>query len=382
MEATKKILIVSGEASGDLHAASLVKEIKALRKGVEFFGLGGAKSKAQGVELYYDIVSLAVVGLFEVLRHLSTFKKIFDGLLSEVDKRKPDLAILIDYPGFNLRLAAELKKRNIPVIYYISPQVWAWGAGRIETIRGLVERVLVVFSFEETMYNRHGVPVSFVGHPLLDIVQPQRFREVFLDQCGLDAKKFTFALLPGSRAAEVKLLLPIMLKTATLIYRQRPDAQFVVLRSPTVAKEIFERVLAPYRLPLAIATDSTYDGLAASDFALVASGTATLETAILGVPMVILYKVSFLTWAYLKMAIKIPYIGLVNVVRGKKFIEEFIQYDARPAKIAGYILGLLKEKSAVQEIKEGLEETVRALGIPGASKRAARIIVDLLGPQP
>jgi lipid-A-disaccharide synthase len=324
------------------------------------------------------MMDLAVVGLFEVLRSLWTFKSVFDGLLKEIDKRRPDLAILVDYPGFNLRLATELKKRQIPIIYYISPQVWAWGAGRIAAIRRLVTRMIVVFPFEEELYKRHGVPVSFVGHPLLDTVKPQRFREVFLKQCGLDTGKFTFALLPGSRSAEVKLLLPIMLNTAKLIYQKKKDAQFVILRSSTVSLDTFEAIRAKFDAPLALATDSTYDGLAGADFALVASGTATLETALMNVPMVILYKVSFLTWAYLKTAIKIPYIGLVNVVAQKKFIEEFIQYRARASRISGYILSVLNDKPRLQAIKAELKDTTRRLGPPGASARAAGIIMQYL----
>jgi lipid-A-disaccharide synthase len=379
MEKNTLILIVAGEASGDLHAAHLVEAIKKIRPDTAFLGLGGERLKAQGVEICYDIVSLAVVGLFEVLKNLKKFKGIFDGLLREVDSRKPDLAILVDYPGFNLRLAGELKKRGIPVIYYISPQVWAWGQGRIATIKRLVDLMLVVFAFEEKLYKEHGVRAAFVGHPLLDIVKPSLRKEETLQKAGLNAQKFTFALLPGSREKEVRVLLPIMLDTARLLFREKPDSQFLILRSPNVAEDLFRRICASYQLPVGIVSDMTYDGLKASDFALVASGTATLETALMGVPMVILYKISFFTWAYLRNAIKIPYIGLVNVIRNKKVVAEFIQYGAKPGKIADYILSVVSDAGAGERIKKDLRDTVGLLGEKGASERAARQVVDFLG---
>jgi len=379
MEKTQNILIVAGEASGDLHASCLVKAIKDISPSINFFGLGGAALKKEGVHLYSNIVDLAVVGFSEVLRNLKKFIDIFNGLLKEVDKVRPDLAILVDYPGFNLRLAVELKKRNIPVIYYISPQVWAWGEKRIGTIKKVINRMLVVFKFEEGLYRNHNVPVSFVGHPLLDIVKPKVAKEQLYKEFGLDLNKPTFALLPGSREKEVKTLLPIMLDTARLIHKKLGNnIQFLILRSPAVKEAIFYDITKRYRIPAHLVSDRAYDGLSASDFALVASGTATLETAILGIPMAIVYKVSFLTWAYLKMKIRIPYIGLVNVVRGQKFVEEFIQYNASPKRIADYIAATFKDRQRLEQIKKDLARVTASLGEKGASLRAAQIIIDFL----
>lgn len=379
MEKINKVLIVAGEASGDLHASNLVKAIKNIHPQIEFFGLGGEKLKEVGVNLYFNMVELAVVGFLEVLKNLTKFRKIFAGILKEVERVKPDLAILVDYPGFNLRLAVELKQRKIPVIYYISPQVWAWGANRIKTIKKVINRMLVVFKFEEDLYRKYAVPVSFVGHPLLDIVKPDISKEELFRKLGLNLNNFTFALLPGSREKEVTCLLPIMLETASLLYKYLSNnIQFLVLRSSSVKEEIFNEILKRYSLPVQIVSNMTYNGLAASDFALVASGTATLETAILAKPMVILYKVSFLTWAYLKLIIKIPYIGLVNVVRKEKFIAEFIQYGARPKKIADYIARIVKDKAEMSRIKQGLSDIASSLGEKGASSRAARFVVELL----
>ncbi|MEW6101227.1 MAG: lipid-A-disaccharide synthase [Candidatus Omnitrophota bacterium] len=374
----KRILIVAGEASGDLHASSLVREIKKLIPQAEFFGLGGKRLKDEGVNLYFDIVGLAVVGFFEVLKNLTKFKSIFQYVLTQTDKMKPDLAILVDYPGFNLRLAVELKKRRIPVIYYISPQVWAWGKKRIETIKKVVDLMLVVFKFEEELYREHSVPVSFVGHPLLDIVRPGVPKEELFSKIGFVPGKLTLSLLPGSREKEVRALLPIMLEASRLIHKEMPESQFLILRSPTVKEEIFTGISSKYKIPLATIQDMTYEGILASDFCLVASGTATLETAILCVPMAILYKVSFLTWAYIKMLIRIPYIGLVNVIYGEKVVEEFIQSRAKPELIARHVTGLLKDSQKLDRIKTRLYNTRGLLGENGASQRASRIIADFL----
>ncbi|MBU1871756.1 MAG: lipid-A-disaccharide synthase, partial [Candidatus Omnitrophica bacterium] len=326
----KKILIIAGEASSDLHAADLVKEIRELLPSVEFFGLGGERMQKAGVKLYDNIVELAVVGFIEVLKNIGKFKAIFDNILTQVDELKPEIAVLIDYPGFNLRLAKELKKRNIPVIYYISPQIWAWGKNRIYLIKKLVRRMIVLFRFEEEIYKKAGIPVNFVGHPFLDIPR-------YASRLAIPENKTTLALLPGSRELEVRRLLPVMLESAKLILKKIPDSQFILLYSSSVKREIFEEILKGYELPLYIFTDKTYEGLNSSDFALIASGSATLESSVLEKPFVVLYKVSALSWLLLRMIIKLPYIGLVNIVAGKKIIEEFIQFRAQPEKICDYI---------------------------------------------
>ncbi len=379
MQNIKKILIVAGEASGDLHAANLVAEIKRINPQIRFFGLGGKKLQAQGVNLYCDIVDLAVVGIFEVIKNLSKFKQIFNGLLAEADKKKPDLAILVDYPGFNLRLAAELKKRNIPVIYFISPQIWAWGAKRIHEIKRNINLMIVVFKFEEELYKQHDMPVYFCGHPLLDIVGSKTNREQFLGELKLSKELKTIALLPGSREKEINNLLPVMMKTAENLYRRfNKEIQFIILRSPTVKEEIFNTIIKKYNVPVVVVSDNTYAGLISCDFAMVASGTATLETAILGVPMVILYKVSMLTYAFIKTVIKIPYIGLVNVVKKERFIEEFIQHGLKPDKIADYIYKTISDPIRLSDIKAGLAEVTSSLGEKGANRKAASAIIKFL----
>jgi len=378
MAKPKNILIVAGEASGDLHAADLINEIKKLEPQIKFFGLGGEKMQEQGVDLSFNMTELAVVGLFEVLRNLNKFKKIFHDLLRKVDAKKPDLAILVDYPGFNLRLAEELKKRNIPIIYYISPQVWAWGGGRIKTIKKLVRRMIVFFKFEEDLYKIRGIPVSFVGHPLIEHVKTTTNKEELLRKFNIPDSQFTIALLPGSREKEVKNMLPIMLDTATLLYRELPGVKFLILRSSTVKEELFNHLLAGYRLPVYTLHNMTYDGLAASDFAVVTSGTATLETAILGIPMVIIYKVSFLSWLCLRMIIKVPFIGMVNIIAKQCIVPEFIQYHARPKMIAHYVKETLTNPQKLDNIKRLLLDIKTHLGEKQATNRAAHVILEEL----
>ncbi|MDD2702897.1 MAG: lipid-A-disaccharide synthase [Candidatus Omnitrophica bacterium] len=375
----KDILIVAGEASGDIHAAHLVRAMYPLAPSLRFFGLGGKKMEQEKVRLMFNIAELAVVGIWEAVKKYGTFKRIFNDLLDEVDRVKPAAAILVDYPGFNLRLAGELKKRNIPVIYYISPQIWAWGQNRIKYIRETVSLMVVLFKFEEELYKKNNVPVFFAGHPLLDNIKVNLSRGEFCGQTGLETGKTTLALLPGSRDKEVQSLLPVMLKSAGIISKElNGNIQFIILRSSNVREEIFNTILGTAGIPVKMSADTTYEGLAASDFALVASGTATLETALLKIPMAILYKTSFLTWAFGKMALKIPYIGLVNVVKGEKFIEEFIQNNADPEKISAHVLKTLRTPGKISAIQSGYAHLAASLGEKGATQRAAQTIAEFL----
>ncbi|MFH1201731.1 MAG: lipid-A-disaccharide synthase [Candidatus Omnitrophota bacterium] len=377
---SKKIIIVAGEASGDLHASLLVKSLKsASNVNMEFFGLGGTKMQEAGVHIYYNTIDLAVVGIFEVLKNLAKFKEIFRQLLYKIDEIKPDLVILVDYPGFNLRLAKEVKKRNIPLIYYISPQVWAWGRSRIKQIKKYVDKMIVILRFEETFYQSYGVDAVFVGHPLLDIVKTNFNKDELLNSLLLDKKNTTISMLPGSRETEVRTLLPIMLETARLISKKLPESQFLILKSASLKEGLFQAIMARYpQINTKLINNLTYEGINASNLAIVASGTATLETAILEKPMVIVYKVNFLTGLYLRWAIKIPYVGLVNVIMGRKFIPEFIQYQARPGKIAREVLSILGDSERIAALKRELRFLKSQLGSSGATERAAKEILKFL----
>lgn len=380
MEKKKNIFIVSGEPSGDFHASELAFEIQKLMPGSMLWGMGGANLRRRGVETVADLTGHAVVGFWEVVRKMPEFSRAFRRLIDEAEKRKPDCAILVDYPGFNLKLAARLKAMGIPVVYYISPQVWAWGTGRIRTIRKTVDKVLVLFPFERELYRSAGVNVSFVGHPLLDEVRPAFGKEELGRRLSLDSRALTVSLLPGSRKGEVSALLPVMMETCRTIREYFADrVQFLVLGCESLDPSLFTGIISRFEVPVKLVRGMYYESLAASDFALVCSGTATLETAVAGTPMVILYKTSLLTWMIARPLIRIPYIGLTNVVAGKKVAEEFIQFDCRPDKIADMVVPLLRDPRALAEKKLELDEVRRLLGETGASARAAAEVASFLG---
>lgn len=373
-------MIVAGEASSDLHASNLVKSLKDIFPDIKFFGLGGEKMQTQGVDLIYNLVDLAVVGFFEILKNLSKFKEIFNKTLERLDQEKPNLVILVDYPGFNLRLAKEVKKRNIPVIYFISPQVWAWGEKRIKLIKEVVTKMIVLFKFEEDLYRKYGVDAEFVGHPLLDIVKPTLPAQDFKKSLNVSEGDKVTTLLPGSRVSEVIKHLPIMLKAAKIIFKKSPDKkiQFLVAQAPGLKNELFQEVKNEISIPITVVKDKTYDCLNISDLVLVCSGTATLETAIMQKPMVVIYKVSPLTALLLKPMLKIPDIGLVNVVAGKRIVPEYVQNKAKPHLIAQEAFSILNSPQKITEIKQNLISVKQTLGPPGVTTHAAGIIVKFL----
>jgi len=376
----KKIFICAGEVSSDLHASNLVKALKEISPDIKFFGLGGEKMKNAGVDLIYNLVNLAVVGFFEVLKNLSKFKEIFNQTLKRLDQEKPDLVILVDYPGFNLRLAKEVKKRNIPLIYFISPQVWAWGEKRIHLIKEVVNKMIVLFKFEEDLYQKYGIETEFVGHPLLDMVKPTLSEMEFKNLLQISEKDRVIALLPGSRISEVTKHLPIMLKAAKIIFEKSRDKkiQFLVAQAPTLKNELFQIVKKETSIPITIVKDKTYDCLNISKLALVCSGTATLETAIMERPMVVIYKISAISALLLKPMLKIPDIGLVNVAAGKRIVPECVQNKAKPRLIAQEALSILTSPQKITEIKQNLISVKQKLGSPDVSKRAAQIIFNFL----
>ena len=371
-------MIVAGEASGDLHGANLIKALKQLNPELEVSGLGGPLMSQAGAQIYYNMMDLAVVGFTEVIKNLKEFKRVFKMLLEKLDSKPPDCVVLIDYPGFNLRLAREVKKRKIPVIYYISPQVWAWGRDRVKLIRKSVDRMLVIFEFEKEFYEKEGIDAVFVGHPLLDVVKPSMSVPDASSRFGLQNGKVTISLLPGSREKEVLRILPIMLKSALLIKDIYPDVQFLLQEATSVDEEIFSKFTKFYPIPLHTVRGNNYDVLNVSNIVMVCSGTATLETAIMQKPMVVLYKVSLLTSLMLRPIIQIPHISLVNVVAGKRVVPEFIQSNARPELIANEVSGLLKEKERMEKMQDELNKVKEKLGMSGASFRAAKEILDFI----
>lgn len=374
----KRIMIIAGESSGDFHSASLILALKKLSPEIEISGIGGQRMRAAGADIYFDISELSIIGFTDVLKNLRKIKKVFNALLEKIDATSPDAVVLVDYPGFNLKLAQELKKRKIPVIYYISPQIWAWWRGRIKTIRRFVDKMIVVFKFEEALYKDYGIDVSFVGHPLLDKAQPTLSRQDFLNRLGLSLQKRTIGIAPGSRKMEIERILPILLESAKLIKEKLPQVQFVLLKAPGLVREIFESKIRKYEFPIALCESQTYDFLKCCDFVLVSSGTATLETAIMQKPMIVVYKVSFLNWLIAKPLIRLPFIGLVNVVAGKEVVPEFIQYKARPRLIAEKTIEILTNQATLTNVKAELEKVRKSLGSSGASQKAAEIVLACL----
>lgn len=372
-------MIIAGEASGDLHGGALASSLKELRPDLRLTGLGGEKMMRAGVESYRNIEDLSVVGLGEVLSNLKKFKAVFRLLAEKLDSEKPDCVVLIDYPEFNLRFAREVKKRRIPLVYYISPQVWAWRKGRIKIIKKTVDKMIVIFKFEEELYKKEGIDVEFVGHPLLDVVKPQFSKDEFSRREGLNGNKKIVALLPGSREIEIIRNLPIMIDASFIIKKRfGKDVKFVIAKVPAIKDEIYKNIVKRCGFPIAIVEGYPYDCVNASDLVLVASGTATLETAILEKPMLIIYKVSLLTWLVGRMLVKIPNIGLANIVAGEKIVPEFIQFDATAQKIAEEAISLLSSPQKLSEIKTKLIKIKEKLGNSQASKRAAQIVLSLL----
>ncbi|MEI8012573.1 MAG: lipid-A-disaccharide synthase [Candidatus Omnitrophota bacterium] len=372
--APQTLLIVAGEESGDMRAAALVREIKALCPGTRFIGIGGNRCREAGVDTFTDITELAVIGFTEVIKNFARIKRVFNLTLTRALAERPQAVILVDYPGFNLRLAQELKKNGIKVIYYISPQVWAWKESRVKTIKNTVARMMVLFPFEKDLYARHGYTADLVGHPLVDEVRADIPRHEFLTHAGLDHQKKVIALLPGSRTKEISRHLPVMLEAARIILKKNPDIQFILLKAKNLGQECFSPWLsiAPEKL---IITEDYYNALGACDSGIVCSGTATLETALMGKPMTVVYKTSWLTWYLGKLLVKIPCIALVNIVAGHKIVEELLQKNASPANIAAEALKTLELSDKLQQ---ELARVKTLLGSPGASRRAAMVVREEL----
>lgn len=373
-----KIFIIACEASGDTHGAALVQAIKRIDSQIEFEGLGGMEMKRSGVSLLEDMTRISALGFGDVLRKYFHFRRIFYRALARVKTVKPDLLILIDSPAFNLRFAKKIRGR-VPVIYYISPQIWAWGRRRIGTIRRTVNHMMVILPFEEEMYRKENVPCTFVGHPLLDRVKPTKSREALRREFGLADSERMVALLPGSREPEVRRILPILLKTAELLQKEIPGLKFFLTQAPHVPASLYDENLRSYiGLRLEKTSDRLYDIVAAADFALVASGTATLETALLGTPFFLLYKASASTFFLGRRLVKIPYIGLVNVLAGRHVVPEFIQHLAKPERIAHETKILLENEDLRERLRKEICQVLRQLGEPGASERAARLVIQKL----
>lgn len=371
-----RLLLSCGEASGDLYAGALTRALREIEPSVQVAGLGGPQFAAAGGRLIDDYRSIAVSGFIEWIPKLPRLLEARRRLVAAARAERPDALILIDFSGFNLRLAPAIKELGVPVIYYISPQVWASRAGRIATIRRIADRMLVIFPFEQELYEQAGVPVEFVGHPLVDLVAPTSVREPFLASLGLSPSAPTVALLPGSRPGEVSRILTDLVEAVVRIQREVPAIQCVIARAPQLSDDLFEAVhRAQASAPFRLVEGNTDNILAASDVALMASGTATVQGALHDTPMVIVYRLSALTYRLARQLVKLDTIGMVNLIAGEKIAPELVQDAFTPEAVAHEAISILTDRQRSAHIRQGLARVRERLGGSGASRRAAEAVL-------
>jgi len=371
-------MIVAGEASGDLYGATLATEMRSLSPTTRFFGMGGDCMRRAGVETLVDANVMAVMGLVEVLGHLPVIVKGFNILKQRLLNDPPKLLILIDYPDFNLRLAKVAKRAGVKVLYFISPQVWAWRSGRVKGIGRVVDMMAVLFPFEVPFYQKAGIPVSFVGHPLLDMVRPTLSRDEARLSLGLDPARRTVGLFPGSRKSVIKKLLPVILKSAELLKSRMPDLQFVLPLASSLRPDDLAPYLAGSAVQVSVVSGRNHDLMVACDAAISVSGTVIMELALVGIPTVLIYKVSPLTYQIGKRVINVPHIGICNIVAEKRLIKELIQHEAEPVPIADEIDAILNDPRHAAEIRAGFEMVRVKLGNGGALGRVARLAMEMI----
>lgn len=350
----KKILIVAGEASGDLHASKLVQSMLQENPQLNFIGIGGKQMRAAGVDIVIDSAQLSVVGFTEILAYLTDILAAFRKMREIIEQQQPDLVILVDFAGFNLRLAKIAKQAGCKVFYYISPQVWGSRQYRVKAIQRYVDQIAVVFPFEVEFYRRFGVAAKFVGHPLTDKVKPVLSKEKAQALFDIQATYPIIGLLPGSRRSEIKKLLPIMLEAAVILQRKYPDIQFILPLATTLTHDDLQTYLKNYSLNIKVTTEYNYDAVSLCDAAIVTSGTATLETALLRVPFALIYKVGFITYILGKIVMRTKYLGICNIIADKEVTREFLQYNTKPKDIADEIVKMLDDQHYRQNMLQEL----------------------------
>ncbi len=363
------IFFIAGEASGDMHGANLISALRAGNPGLRCSGLGGQRMAGAGMELVYDLAGDAIMGFVEVLCKVRSLRRLFKDTVDRVRKERPDCVVLIDYPGFNIRFAAAIRPLNIPIIYYISPQIWAWKRKRLDILVRLVTKMLVIFPFEEALYRDKGVDCVYVGHPLLDEIPTYRHP-------GKHCEETSVALLPGSREQEIRRLAPLMAEVGARLLEFHPGLRFLV---PCVNEARAEQVReALGALPVEICVGAMYDVLARARCALVTSGTATLETALFGVPLCIVYRVNPVSYWMARLLVRIRFIGIVNILAEREVVPELIQHNAVAGKIVPIMRDLIADTETRRRMQNNLEELKRRLGTAGASRRAAEEILAVL----
>lgn len=374
---TRRVLLSCGEASGDLYAGALARALRAIAPDVQLSGLGGPELASAGADLVADYRGLAATGLTEVVALVPRFFATLDRMAQWAERERPDVLVVIDSPELNFRLARRIKALGVPVVYYVVPQVWAWRRRRLHAIKTFADLVLPIFPFEEALYRERGIPVRFVGHPLVDLARASAPRDRFLRAHGLQPEAPTVALLPGSRANEVRAILPGLLDAAELVASQVPGVQCVLARAPRLGDELFRA--ARTRASRVVVVEQDADAvLASADVALTASGTATVQAALHDTPMVIVYRLSPLTYRLGRRFVMVNTFGMVNLIAGSTIVPELIQEDFTPHAVAREAVAILTDSDRRARMREGLACVRDRLGAPGASDRAARAILDFI----
>lgn len=373
-----KIMISAGEASGDVHAAALTKEILKIDPTAQVYGMGGDGLRAAGGEVLFDIKDHGVMGLVEIILKLPSFFRLRSDFAKVMDQRRPDCLVTIDYPGFNMRLAKVARDKGIPVISFIAPSAWAWRKGRAKKVAKLVNKVAAIFPFEYEVYKEAGADTEFMGHPLVDIVKPNLSPAEAAAKAGKHEGRPLVLLLPGSRLQEIQRLLPAMLEAAKLVLKANPEVEFTMPRAGTIPREMLEEEIKRAGVPVNIVEGDNYDVMSVADVALAASGTVTLEAALCRLPSVIVYKTAPLTAFIVRRLLNIADIGLPNIVAGRHILPELLQEDATPENMAIAVLGLLEPEAHAQALKD-LDEVKIRLGEKGAVRRVAELTLRVAG---
>lgn len=368
----QRVMVIAGEASGDLHGAEVVRELKRRVPGIEVFGIGGDRMEKEGMKLVYHVREMSFMGFVEVIKHLPLIRSVERTLEQLLRLKRPDVVLLIDYPGFNLRFARTVKKAGIKVVYYISPQVWAWKKGRVKKMKGLIDRMLVVFPFEVPIYEKEGVPVQFVGHPVVEEMQDVMPRAAFRKRFGIDDEKPFIAVIPGSRKQEIENLFSVMVRSAAEL--AGTAKQIVVAVAPNLPMELYRMHLPP-GIDVIFVQHATHEVMSYAEFAYVTSGTATLETACVGTPMVVVYRTSAITYRIAKFVVKIEHISLVNIVAGRTVVPEMIQGDATVDKLVAAARGIIDSPERYAAMKKELDEVKGKLGGHGAAAHVAEAVL-------
>lgn len=370
-----KVMLSAGEASGDLHGAGIAAALKTLQPDIRLFGMGGEGMRAAGVEILYDIADYSVMGFVEVVKNLPRLFKLRDNLAAIMEQEKPDILVIIDYPDFNLRLAKCAKALGIPVFSFIPPSAWAWRKGRAKSVAKLADKIAAIFPFEMDVYQKAGADIAFVGNPLVDLVKPSMTKEAAYQFFQADAKAPIVLLLPGSRKQEIASLLPVMLKSAEKIAMQKPNCQFFLPVASTIPQEMLQNIIDQHNVKVKLTETNTYDLMYIADAAIAASGTVTLEAALLNLPVVVVYKMAALTYFIGKILVKIPHISLPNIIAAKEIIPELLQSAVNAERITDEVLQLCKENPHSATVRKELAAVKEKLGESGAFGRAAALIL-------